>query len=78
MVKSSTNQILEDHINQLIERLGKVDIVIGIPSYNNSQTIRGVITNYALGLKKYYPGCRSLIVNSDGGSGDGTVEIVNE
>ena len=78
MVKSSVNQILEDHVNQLIERLEKIDIVIGIPSYNNSQTIRGVITNYGLGLKKYYPRCRSLIVNSDGGSGDGTVEIVNE
>ncbi len=78
MVIDSTNQILEDHVNQLIDRLKKVDIVIGIPSYNNSQTIKGVITNYALGLKKYYPGCKSLIVNSDGGSGDGTVEIVDK
>jgi len=78
MVIDSSNQILEDHVNLLIDRLKKVDIVIGIPSYNNSQTIKGVITNYALGLKKYYPGCTSLIVNSDGGSGDNTVEIVDE
>ena len=78
MVIDSANQILEDHVNQLIDRLKKVDIVIGIPSYNNSQTIRGVITNYTLGLKKYYPGYESLIVNSDGGSADGTVEIVGK
>ncbi len=78
MVIDSSNQILEDHVNLLIDRLKKVDIVIGIPSYNNSQTIKGVITNYALGLKKYYPGCTSLIVNSDGGSGDNTVEIVDK
>jgi hypothetical protein len=78
MVIDSSNQILEDHVNLLIDRLKKVDIVIGIPSYNNSQTIKGVITNYALGLKKYYPGCTALIVNSDGGSGDDTVEIVDK
>ncbi|MFC2145131.1 glycosyl transferase family 2 [Actinomycetota bacterium] len=78
MVIDSVNQILEDHVNQLIDRLNKVDIVIGIPSYNNSQTIKGVITNYAFGLKKYYPGCKSLIVNSDGGSIDDTVEIVEK
>jgi glucosylglycerate synthase len=77
MVIDSVNQILEDHVDQLIDKLNKVDIVIGIPSYNNSQTIKGVITNYSLGLKKYYPGYRSLIINSDGGSTDSTIEIVN-
>jgi glucosylglycerate synthase len=78
MVIDSSKQVLEDHVNQLINKLKKVDIVIGIPSYNNSQTIKGVIKNYAIGLKKYYSGCKSLIINSDGGSGDDTVEIVNK
>ena len=78
MINNFIKEPLEDHVNQLIKKLERIDIVIGIPSYNNSQTIKGVITNYARGLKNYYPGFRSLIINSDGGSGDDTVEIVNK
>lgn len=69
--------MLEDHVIKFIDDLKSADIVIGIPSYNNSQTIEGVITNYAQGLKKYYPELKSIIVNSDGGSKDNTADIVN-
>jgi glycosyltransferase involved in cell wall biosynthesis len=54
----------------------KADIVIGIPSYNNARTIGHVVRAAQAGLAKYFPQFSSLIVNSDGGSTDGTRDIV--
>ncbi|MCI0349948.1 MAG: hypothetical protein L0Z53_11035, partial [Acidobacteriales bacterium] len=55
---------------------GEVDIVAGIPSYNNARTIGHVVRAVSAGLHKYFPERRSIIVNSDGGSKDGTPEVV--
>ncbi|KPU62795.1 glycosyltransferase [Thermococcus sp. EP1] len=49
-------------------------VIVGIPSYNNADTIQYVVKQAAEGLKKYFGG--GLIVNSDGGSTDGTREVV--
>ena len=48
------------------------DIVVGIPSFNNRSTIKHVVEVSSRGLKEYFPELKSCIVNSDGGSGDGT------
>ena len=53
-----------------------VDILVGIPSYNNARTIGHVVRAVETGLAKYFPGRRAVLVNSDGGSSDGTTEIV--
>ena len=55
-----------------------IDILIGIPSFNNARTIGHVVRAVEAGLAKYFPGCRSVLVNSDGGSTDGTTEVVRE
>jgi len=52
------------------------DIVIGIPSYNNVRTVAHVVRAAQAGLAKYFPHFPALIVNSDGGSTDGTREAV--
>ncbi|MDK2782605.1 MAG: glucosylglycerate synthase [Thermococcaceae archaeon] len=49
-------------------------VIVGIPSYNNADTIGYVVRQAAEGLKKYFGG--GLIINSDGGSKDGTREVV--
>ncbi|ACS90732.1 Probable glycosyltransferase [Thermococcus sibiricus MM 739] len=49
-------------------------VIVGIPSYNNAETIEYVVKQAAEGLKKYFNG--GLIINSDGGSNDGTRDIV--
>lgn len=54
----------------------KTDIVVGIPSYNNAGTIGHVVRAVDAGLAKYFPDKKSVIVNSDGGSADGTQDIV--
>ncbi|MCC6545227.1 MAG: glycosyltransferase [Nitrospirae bacterium] len=52
------------------------DIIVGIASYNNAKTIGHVVKAVGAGLAKYFPDKRALIVNSDGGSKDGTPDIV--
>ena len=59
-----------------LEQIGEADIVVGIPSYNNARTIGQVVRAVSVGLAKYFPKRRSVIVNSDGGSKDNTKEVV--
>lgn len=59
-----------------LQQLGHADIVVGIPSYNNARTIGHVVQAVQVGLAKYFPAARAVIVNSDGGSSDGTPDIV--
>jgi hypothetical protein len=59
-----------------LQQLNHADIVVGIPSYNNARTIGHVVSAVQVGLAKYFPDARAVIVNSDGGSTDGTPEIV--
>ena len=58
--------------------LDAVDILVGIPSFNNAGTIGHVVRAVEAGLNKYFPGSRSILVNSDGGSTDGTTDVVRE
>jgi glycosyltransferase involved in cell wall biosynthesis len=55
---------------------GEADIVIGIPSYNNARTIGHVVRAAHAGLMKYFPQYTGVIINSDGGSTDGTPGVV--
>jgi len=56
--------------------MDNTDILVGIASYNNAKTIGHVVKAVDAGLAKYFPDKRALIVNSDGGSKDGTPDIV--
>ncbi len=55
---------------------GSADIVIGIPSFNNARTIGHVVRAVQAGLAKYFPELKAVLVNSDGGSRDGTMDVV--
>ncbi|MBI3014789.1 MAG: glycosyl transferase family 2 [Candidatus Tectomicrobia bacterium] len=57
-------------------RIGAADILIGIPSYNNSKTIAHVVRAVSAGLARHFPSFRAVLVNSDGGSSDGTTDVV--
>ena len=59
-----------------LAQIGEADILVGIPSYNNARTIGHVVRAVSVGLAKYFPAQRSVIVNSDGGSKDKTQEVV--
>ncbi len=58
------------------EAIRKADIVIGIPSYNNASTIGHVTRAACVGLAKYFPHLKGVVINSDGGSTDATAQEV--
>jgi len=72
----SRPDILPDAAFDRIRQIGRADIVVGIPSYNNARTIGHVLHAVQVGLSKYFPHARAMILNSDGGSADGTLEAV--
>src|SRR5262245_17837368 len=67
---------LEAPVEAELHEIGSVDVLVGIPSFNNVRTIGHVARAAAIGLAKYFPGLRAVLVNSDGGSTDGTPAAV--
>lgn len=69
---------LDGALHEAITRIGKADIVVGIPSFRNAATIGHVATTAARGLREHFADARVAIVNADGGSEDGTSDRVRE
>jgi hypothetical protein len=61
-----------------VERLGKADIMVGIPSFKNAATIGYVVRAAQAGLVQYFADLRPVLVNADAGSPDGTQRVVVE
>ncbi len=70
--------ILRKEVGDWLETVGAADILVGIPSFNNARTIGHVVRAVQAGLAKYFPDCTAVLVNSDGGSTDGTREVVEQ
>ncbi len=69
---------LDSRARVLLSDIGSADIVVGIPSYNNAGTIGHVARSAAEGLAAHFPGSKALLINSDGGSTDGTRDAFME
>jgi hypothetical protein len=67
--------LTDDFLRQLIN-VGEVDILVGLPTHNNAKTIEPVIRAIQAGILKCFPRERAVIINADGGSQDGTPEVV--
>jgi glucosylglycerate synthase len=65
-------------VREQLELIGQADIIVGIPSFNNAQTIGHVVRAVQAGLAKYFPDHKAVVVNSDGGSADGTMDVVKK
>jgi glycosyltransferase involved in cell wall biosynthesis len=68
---------LSSDVEAQLLALGGADIVVGIPSFNNARTIGHVVQAVSAGCSKYFPKERCVVVNSDGGSKDGTPDVVS-
>ena len=73
---TSAATLLTSETEARLREIGEVDILIGIPSYNNAKTIGHVVRAVMAGLAKYFSSRRAVLVNSDGGSSDGTPDVV--
>lgn len=69
------NFLSDDFVRQLIN-VGEVDILIGLPTHNNARTIGSVVQTVQSGILRWFPRDRAVIINADGGSRDGTPELV--
>jgi len=65
---------VRDNVYEWTKGLNDVDILIGIPCYNNEDTIAHVVSTAAEGLRTYFPDKKSALFISDGGSTDDTRE----
>ena len=70
--------ILRKEVYDRIAEIGEADILVGIPSFNNARTIGHVVKAVHVGLSKYFSDKKSILVNSDGGSTDKTMDVVHE
>jgi glucosylglycerate synthase len=68
--------VLEPAVIDEVKRIGRADILVGIPSFRNADTIAHVVRQAAAGMVEYFPGYRPVLVNSDGGSTDDTTDVV--
>jgi len=69
------NLLTDEFLRQLIN-IGEVDIVVGLSTHNHAKTIGPVIAAIQAGILQCFPRERVAIINADGGSQDGTTELV--
>jgi glucosylglycerate synthase len=67
--------LTDDFLRQLIN-VGEVDILVGLRTHNNADTIEPVIRAIQTGILQCFPRERVAIVNADGGSQDKTPELI--
>jgi hypothetical protein len=72
----STPLPLDEPTEAQIREIVRADILVGIPSFNNAGTVGHVVKAVIAGLAKYFPDAHAVLINSDGGSTDGTPDIV--
>ena len=67
--------LTDDFLRQIIN-VGEVDIVVGLSTHNHAKTIGPLTAAIQAGILKCFPRERVAIINADGGSQDGTPELV--
>ena len=69
------NFLTDDFLRQLIN-VGEVDILVGLPTHNNAKTVDSIVHTIRTGILRGFPRERAVIINADGGSRDGTPELI--
>jgi hypothetical protein len=67
--------LTDDFLRQLMT-VGEVDILVGLPTHNNAKTVGAIVHTIQSGILRGFPRERAVIINVDGGSRDGTPELV--
>jgi hypothetical protein len=67
---------LSDALLRQLIAVGQVDILVGLPTLNNAATIVDVVRAVHVCFTRDFPRLRTVMINSDGGSTDGTPELI--
>jgi len=65
-----------EQVHEQCPHLHKVDLLIGLPTFNQAANVESVTKTILAGLKESFPSISPLIVNVDVGSQDGTCDII--
>ena len=63
-------------IRTQLPQIERADILVGLPSFNNAETVKPVVHAVTTGLRNAFPSASVLLVNQDAGSQDGTPELM--
>jgi hypothetical protein len=69
------NFLADDFLRQLID-VGEADILVGLPTHNNAKGVGSIVRTIRDGILRSFPRERAVIINADGGSRDGTRELI--
>jgi glucosylglycerate synthase len=67
---------LSDALLRQLIAVGQVDILVGLPTLNNAATVVDVVRAVHVCFTRDFPRQRTVMINSDGGSTDGTPELI--
>src|SRR5829696_7038259 len=67
---------LSDALLRQLIAVGQVDVLVGLPTLNNAATIVDIVRAVHVCFARDFPRLRSVMINSDGGSTDGTLELI--
>src|SRR5919108_5149058 len=63
-------------VRAAVNRLAPVDLAVGLLTYNNVETVGGVLDAVTAGVARHFASTRAALVAADAGSSDGTRERV--
>jgi glucosylglycerate synthase len=70
--------ILSDALLRQLMAVGQVDVLVGLPTLNNAATVINVAKAIHVSFTRDLPRLRTVIINSDAGSTDGTAELIHD
>jgi hypothetical protein len=67
---------LSDVLLRQLIAVGQADILVGLPTLNNAATVVGVVRAVHACFARDFPRLRTVLINSDAGSTDGTPDLI--
>jgi glucosylglycerate synthase len=67
---------LSDAFLRQLMAVGQVDVLVGLPTLDNAATVVDVVRAVHWSFTRDFPRLRTVMINSDGGSTDGTPELI--
>src|SRR5215471_5992537 len=69
---------LSDALLRQLMAVGQVDVLVGLPTLNNAATVENVAKAVHVCFTRELPRLRTVMINSDAGSTDGTPELIRD
>lgn len=68
--------LLSDDLLRHLIAVGQVDLLVGLPTLDNAATVEAVVVAIHEAIARSFPRARVTLINSDGGSADGTQDAL--